>query len=90
MGDRPADSPPSRPDREGLSQLASEQRGYFTAAQGAQYGYSRALGGPAGGAVVSHDSALDLWGLTDSIPTTIHFTVTRTHRHPPCLPVQRG
>ena len=123
MGDSDATTQPSRPDREGLFLLASEQRGYFTAAQAAHYGYSRALlahhaktgtfrrlrpglyrfrdypstpdeevmaawlalGGPAGGVVVSHESALDLWDLTDSIPNTIHFTVPRTRRHPPRL-----
>ena len=32
-----------RPDRAGLFQLATEQRGYFTTAQARDYGYSRSL-----------------------------------------------
>ena len=124
MGDATAANPPSKPDRQALFELSSEQYGYFTAAQAAHHGYSRALlahhaktgtlhrirpglyrfrdypstpreevmaawlalGGPTGGAVVSHDSALDLWDLTDSIPNAIHLTVPRTRRHPPRLP----
>ena len=111
----------TRPDREGLFQWASAQRGYFTAADAHRHGYSRALlahhaktgtfwrirpglyrfrdypstpseelmaawltlGGREGRAVVSHESALDLWGLTDAIPATSHFTVPRARRHPP-------
>ena len=37
-------------------------------------------------AVVSHQGALEWWGLTDSIPSEIHFTVPRTRRHLPRLP----
>jgi predicted transcriptional regulator of viral defense system len=38
------------------------------------------------GAVVSHESALDLLGLSDVIPDAIHLTVPRTKRHAPDLP----
>jgi predicted transcriptional regulator of viral defense system len=37
-------------------------------------------------AVVSHESALDLLGLSDVIPGAIHLTVPRTRRHLPALP----
>jgi predicted transcriptional regulator of viral defense system len=37
-------------------------------------------------AVVSHESALDLWDLGDPIPDVIHLTVPRTRRHLPRLP----
>jgi predicted transcriptional regulator of viral defense system len=110
-----------RPDRSGLFQLASEQRGYFTAAQGREYGYSRALlayhakGGTIervytgvyrfrdypstpreelvaawlalgkDQAVVSHESALELWNLSDLIPDAIHLSVPRSRRHLPHL-----
>ena len=98
-----------KPDRSGLFQLASEQRGYFTATQARDYGYSRALlahhtktgtfqraytgvyrfrdypstpreevvaawlvlGRDV--AVVSHESALELWDLSDLIPDAIHL-----------------
>src|SRR5438045_918324 len=111
-----------QPDRSGLFQLASEQRGYFTTTQARDYGYSRALlahhaktgtfqrvyagvyrfrdypstpreeivaawlvlGKDA--AVVSHESALELWGLSDLIPDAIHLTVPRSRRHLPHLP----
>ena len=110
-----------RPDRNGLFQLASEQRGYFTTAQARDYGYSRALlahhaktgtlqrvytgvyrfrdypstpreevvaawlalGKEA--AVVSHESALELWNLSDLIPDAIHLSVPRSRRHLPHL-----
>lgn len=36
--------------------------------------------------VVSHESALDLWGLTDLIPDAIHLTVPRSRRNLPKLP----
>jgi predicted transcriptional regulator of viral defense system len=36
-------------------------------------------------AVVSHESALDLWDLTDLIPDAIHLTVPRSRRHLPKL-----
>jgi predicted transcriptional regulator of viral defense system len=42
-----------------------------------------ALGGPGAGAVVSHESALDLWAITDAIPHTNHFSVPRNRRHLP-------
>jgi predicted transcriptional regulator of viral defense system len=110
-----------RPDREGLFQLASEQRGYFTAGQASLYRFSHALlahharagtfqrvraglyrfrdypstpreelmaawlalGGPGDDVVVSHESALELWGITDVIPGTSHFSVPRNRRHLP-------
>src|SRR5437016_1477620 len=37
-------------------------------------------------AVVSHDSALDLWGLSDLIPDAVHLSVPRSRRHFPSLP----
>ncbi|MBI3968487.1 MAG: type IV toxin-antitoxin system AbiEi family antitoxin domain-containing protein [Chloroflexi bacterium] len=37
-------------------------------------------------AVISHESALDLLGLSDLIPDTIHLTVSRSKRHLPALP----
>ena len=37
-------------------------------------------------AVVSHESALDLWELTDLIPEAIHLTVPRSRRNLPKLP----
>src|SRR5690242_5454973 len=97
----------SRPDRQGLFMLASEQAGHFTAAQAREYGVSAALLSyhlstgavrrihpsvyrfhdyPSSqreevvaawlavgkeSAVVSHESALDLWNLTDLIPDAI-------------------
>lgn len=37
-------------------------------------------------AVVSHDSALDLYDLSDVIPNAVHLTVSRSHRNSPKLP----
>ncbi len=37
-------------------------------------------------AVVSHESALDLLGLSDVIPDAVHLTVPRAKRHLPALP----
>ena len=37
-------------------------------------------------AVVSHESALDLLGLSDVIPAAVHLTVPRAKRHLPDLP----
>jgi predicted transcriptional regulator of viral defense system len=37
-------------------------------------------------AVVSHESALDLLGLSDVIPDAVHITVPRAKRHLPSLP----
>lgn len=31
-------------------------------------------------AVVSHESALDLWDLSDAVPSAVHLTVPRSHR----------
>jgi hypothetical protein len=124
MGDTMRDVEPAlvrtRPDREGLYMLASEQAGHFTTAQAAEYGTSPALLSyhaasgtmpriypgvyrfrdfphtpheeivaaclAVGGTVVSHASALDLWGLTDLIPDAIHLTVPRGRRNLPKLP----
>jgi predicted transcriptional regulator of viral defense system len=112
----------TRPDREGLYMLASEQAGHVTTAQAAEYGVSPALLSyhtstgtmrriypgvyrfrdyPSSSrelvvaawlavgkdsAVVSHESALDLWDLTDLIPDAIHLTVPRSRRNLPKLP----
>lgn len=111
-----------KPDHEQLFQTASEQGGYFTAAQGRAAGYSWALlahhskGGrfirvrrglyrlreypsspredvmaawlAAGSdvAVVSHESALDILGLSDIVPEVIHLTVPRSKRYRPASP----
>lgn len=100
-----------------LFELASEQGGYFTAAEAQTCGYSRALlahhaksgrfirvrqglyrfrdfpSSPredviaawlAAGreiAVVSHESALDLLGLSDVVPEVVHLTVPRSKRY---------
>ncbi len=37
-------------------------------------------------AVVSHESALDMLGLSDVIPAAVHLTVPRAKRHLPTLP----
>ena len=109
----------SGPDRDSLLKVATEQGGYFTAAQAAQCGFSKALlahhrkkGGftrvghglyrfpeyppspreevmiawlAAGRdvAVVSHESALDLLGLSDVVPQAVHITVPRSKRYRP-------
>jgi predicted transcriptional regulator of viral defense system len=112
--------PPKGPDHELLYEVASEQGGYFTAAQALDKGFSRALlahHASAGGrfiriqpglyrfrqyppspreevlaawlgvdrdsAVVSHESALDLLGLSDVVPEVIHLTVPRSKRYLP-------
>jgi predicted transcriptional regulator of viral defense system len=100
-----------------LFEVASEQGGYFTAAQAQTCGYSRALlahhaksgrftrvrqglyrfreypSSPredviaawlANGretAVVSHESALDILGLSDVVPEVVHLTVPRSRRY---------
>jgi predicted transcriptional regulator of viral defense system len=110
------------PDHRRLFAIASEQRGYFTAAQARVCGFTwdllahHAHGGrflrvrrglyrlrdyPSSPreevaaawlavgkdrAVVSHDSALDLLGLSDVIPNAVHLTVPRSRRHLPRLP----
>src|SRR5271165_2660368 len=106
-----------RPSHAGLFELASEQGGYFTAAQARARGFSRALiahhaksgrflrvhqglyrlreypSSPredvvaawlATGrevTVVSHDSALDILGLSDVVPEVVHLTVPRARRY---------
>ena len=100
-----------------LFEIASEQGGYFTAAQAQTCGYSRALlahhaksgrfirirqglyrfreypSSPredvtaawlAAGretTVVSHESALDILGLSDVVPEVVHLTVPRSKRY---------
>ncbi len=111
------DSDRSKARRARLFELASEQGGYFTAAQAQTCGYSRALlahhaksgrfirvhqglyrfreypSSPredviaawlANGretAVVSHESALDILGLSDVVPEVVHLTVPRSRRY---------
>src|SRR5438132_5150504 len=105
-----------RPSRARLFELASEQGGYFTAAQAGTCGFSKALlahhaksgrflrvrqglyrfreypSSPredvvaawlATGkevAAVSHESALDILGLSDAVPEVVHLTVPRAKR----------
>jgi predicted transcriptional regulator of viral defense system len=105
------------PQRSTLFEIASEQGGYFTAAQAHTCGYSRALlahhaksgrfirirqglyrfreypSSPREGViaawlaagrettVVSHESALDLLGLSDVVPEAVHLTVPRSKRY---------
>src|ERR1700739_1311626 len=107
----------SRPNRARLFEFASEQGGYFTAAQAGTCGFSKALlahhaksgrfirvrqglyrfreypSSPredviaawlAAGrevAVVSHESALDILGLSDAVPDVVHLTVPRAWRY---------
>src|SRR5271166_5325685 len=106
-----------RPSHAGLFELASEQGGYFTAAQARARGFSKALVAHhaksgrfirvrqglyrfreyptspredviaawlATGretAVVSHESALDILGLSDVVPEVVHLTVPRAKRY---------
>ncbi len=110
-------SKPLRPDHERLFEVASEQRGYFTAEQAAACGFRRAslsyhagrgrflrvkrglyrlaqcpaspredviaawLGADRNQAVVSHESALDILGLSDVVPERVHLTVPRSRRY---------
>jgi predicted transcriptional regulator of viral defense system len=107
----------SKPSHSQLFELASEQGGYFTVAQGRTCGFSKALlahhakserflrvrqglyrfreypSSPredvtaawlATGrevAVVSHESALDILGLSDVVPEVVHLTVPRAMRY---------
>ncbi|MGO9452205.1 MAG: type IV toxin-antitoxin system AbiEi family antitoxin domain-containing protein [Candidatus Binataceae bacterium] len=111
------DTRPDQPLRAQLFEIASEQGGYFTAAQAQTCGYSRALlahhaksgrfirirqglyrfreypSSPredviaawlAAGretTVVSHESALDILGLSDVVPEAVHLTVARSKRY---------
>jgi predicted transcriptional regulator of viral defense system len=106
-----------RPNRARLFELASEQGGYFTAAQARARGFSKSLlahhakssrfirvrqglyrfreypSSPredvvaawlATGkevAAVSHESALDILGLSDAVPEVVHLTVPRARRY---------
>ncbi len=110
------------PDHACLFAIASEQQGYFTAAQARACGFgwdllayharhghfirlrrglyrlrdyptSRyeevmaawlAVGKDQ--AVISHESALDLLGLSNVIPSAVHLSVPRSRRHLPTLP----
>lgn len=110
------------PDHTCLFQKASEQHGYFLAAQARACGFNwdllshhtrtgrfirlrrglyrlrdypssprsevveawLAVGKDA--AVVSHESALELLGLSDAIPDAVHISVPRSRRHLPRLP----
>jgi len=107
----------NQPLRARLFEIASEQGGYFTAAQARECGLSRALlahhaksgrflrvrhglyrireyptspredviaAWLATGketALVSHESALDMLGLSDVVPEVVHLTVPRTQRY---------
>ena len=108
-------------DRSRLFDIAAQQSGYFTSAQAAESGYSRALlahhaksgkfirvrrglyrfreyppsprehvlaAWLAVGkihAVVSHESALELLGLSDVVPDAVHLTVPRSKRSLPSI-----
>lgn len=116
------DTSSQRPDHTQLFEIATEQLGYFTAAQARAVGFRwnllnhhvssgrfirirrglyrlrdypwsaredvmvawLAVGKEV--AVVSHESALDLLGLSDIVPDAIHLTVPRAKRHLPALP----
>lgn len=105
------------PSHTRLFELASEQGGYFTAAQARERGFSKALlahhaksghflrvrqglyrfreypsssrediitawlATGRGVAVVSHESALDILGLSDVVPEVVHLTVPRARRY---------
>ena len=105
------------PRRGRLFEVASEQGGYFTAAQAQACGYSRSLlahhaksgrflrvrhglyrfreypsspredviaawlGAGKDTAVVSHESALEILGLSDVVPEVAHLTVPRSKRY---------
>jgi len=105
------------PSHTRLFEFASEQSGYFTAAQARALGFSKALlahhaksgrflrvhqglyrlreypSSPREDvvaawlvtgrevAVVSHDSALDILGLSDVVPEVVHLTVPRVRRY---------
>ncbi len=114
------DTKAGEPQHERLFLFASEQGGYFTAAQARRCGFSSALLGhhareggrfirvrrglyrfrqypasPREGvlaarlavgrdeAVVSHESALELLGLSDVVPEAVHVTVPRSKRYRP-------
>lgn len=119
MHDTAVPAEPSRPDHRRLFEVASEQGGYFTAAQAADCAFSRAslsyharrgrflrvkrglyrlaqypassredvlaawLGAGRDEAVVSHESALDILGLSDVVPERVHLTVPRSKRYRP-------
>jgi predicted transcriptional regulator of viral defense system len=111
------DTQGNQPLRARLFEIASEQGGYFTAAQAQTCGYSRSLlahhaksgrfirirqglyryreypsssreeviaawlGAGRESAVVSHESALDILGLSDVVPEVVHLTVPRAKRY---------
>ncbi len=112
----------AKPDHERLFQTASQQGGYFTAAQARTSGFSWAslsyharrgrfirvrrglyrlreypestredviaawLAAGRDDAVVSHESALDLLGLSDVVPDKVHLTLPRSKRYRPAPP----
>lgn len=112
----------SGPNHGCLYEVASEQGGYFTAAQARHCGFSRAnlshhvragrylrlrrglyrlreypsspredvlsawLAFGRDAAVVSHESALDLLGLSDVVPEQVHVTISRARRGRSKLP----
>jgi predicted transcriptional regulator of viral defense system len=107
----------SHPQRARIFETASEQAGYFTAAQAQMCGYSRALlahhansgrfirvrqglyrfreypsspreyvtaawlAAGRDAAVVSHESALDILGLSEVVPEVVHLSVPRSKRY---------
>lgn len=113
------DTSRTKPSLERLFHTASEQGGYFTAAQAQAAGYSWALlahhsksgrfirvrrglyrireypssprenvvaaqlAAGADVALVSHESALDILGLSDVVPEVVHLTVPRSRRYRP-------
>lgn len=112
----------AKPDHEGLFRTASQQGGYFTAAQARTSGFSWAslsyharrgrfirvrrglyrlreypestredvigawLAAGRDDALVSHESALDLLGLSDVVPDKVHLTLPRSKRYRPAPP----
>lgn len=112
----------AKPDHERLFLTASQQGGYFTAAQARTSGFSWAslsyharrgrftrirrglyrlreypestredvvaawLAAGRDDAVVSHESALDLLGLSDVVPHRVHLTLPRSKRYRPAPP----
>ena len=112
----------AKPDHERLFRAASQQGGYFTAAQARTSGFSWAslsyhagrgrfirvrrglyrlreypgstredviaawLAAGRDDAVVSHESALDLLGLSDVVPDKVHLTLPRSKRYRPAPP----
>jgi predicted transcriptional regulator of viral defense system len=79
----------NKPDWTRLLGVAQEQKGYFTAAQARAAGYDssnlshRASTGSIRRiqkAILSHETALEIHGLSDIIPKSVHITVPRERR----------